>query len=238
MTKSKRVTLLLFVLIPAIVAIVPDAALAKLQLAKPIQVSPTNNTHFQNYPRDTTVVWQPVKNADSYQVDWEFFGSSWSTATSATVTGNLAATYTLTFIGDQPGRWRVTALDSTGTYLSSEPSAWRTFYYTTGLTLPTPRLVSPPEDAQFYNFPRTTTLAWEQVLGATGYNVEIQFESGDVWSSSDVVPVTGLVTTSYTFDFIGAQPGRWRVTATGPASGDNIVNDSAPSVWREFVYHE
>lgn len=129
-------------------------------------------------------------------------------------------------------------MDSTKTYQSSAPSAWRTFSYITGLTLPTPKLVSPPADAQFYHYPRITTLAWDQVLGATGYVVEWQFSSGDVWSSSATVTVSGLVNTSYTFEFIGEQPGRWRVTATGPSSGDELVNDSAPSAWREFVYHD
>lgn len=184
-----------------------------------------------------------VKNATGYQVDWEFYEGpvvGWSSMNSVSIAGNLAASYTFPFIGDQEGRWRVTALDNTGTYLSSQPSAWRTFFYTTAFTLPTPHLVSPPSDAQFYHYPRVTTLAWDQVLGATGYIVEWQFYQGSVegWSSSATVPVSGLVTTSFTFDFIGAQPGRWRVTATGPASGDDQVNNSAPSAWREFVYHE
>jgi hypothetical protein len=224
-------------------AIVPDAAPAKSRLATPVLVSPTNNTDFQNYPRDTTLVWQPVTNATGYQVDWQYYEGEvvgWSATTSVTVTGNVAASYTFPFIGDQQGRWRVTALDGTATYLSSQPSAWRTFSYTTALTLPTPKLVSPPADAQFYHYPRVTTLAWDQVLGATGYVVEWQFYEGEVvgWSSSAFVPVSGLVNTSYTFDFIGKQPGRWRVTATGPSSGDDQVNDSAPSAWREFVYHD
>ncbi|MGA2938617.1 MAG: hypothetical protein ABSF52_16160 [Syntrophobacteraceae bacterium] len=64
MTKSTCTILsLLFVLVLALVAIVPDAALATVRLATPVLVSPTNNTDFQNYPRDTTLVWQPVKNA-------------------------------------------------------------------------------------------------------------------------------------------------------------------------------
>jgi hypothetical protein len=174
-------------------------------------------------------------------VAWQYYQGSvfgWSSSASVTVTGNLAASYTFAFVGDQQGRWQVTALDSTKTYQSSAPSAWRTFSYITGLTLPTPKLVSPPADAQFYHYPRITTLAWDQVLGATGYVVEWQFSSGDVWSSSATVTVSGLVNTSYTFEFIGEQPGRWRVTATGPSSGDELVNDSAPSAWREFVYHD
>ncbi len=50
---------LLLVSVLAVVAVAPDAALAASRLAAPILVSPTNNTYFQNYPRDTTLVWQP-----------------------------------------------------------------------------------------------------------------------------------------------------------------------------------
>lgn len=239
MTKNTRITLsFLIALIITVVAIVPDAALAKSpQLATPILVSPTNNTHFQNYPRETTLIWKPVTNATGYQVDWQFDENPWSPSHSVTVTGNMASSYSFEFVGDQAGRWRVTALDNTGTHLSSKPSAWRTFDYTTELTLPTPKLISPPQNAQFYHNPRVTTLAWDQVLGATGYVVEWQFNDGE-WSSSNSIPVDGLVNTSYTFDFIGMHPGRWRVTATGPSSGGEAVRTSAPSDWYEFDYHD
>lgn len=62
-----------------------------------------------------------VKNATGYQVDWEFYEGpvvGWSSMNSVSIAGNLAASYTFPFIGDQEGRWRVTALDNTGTYLS------------------------------------------------------------------------------------------------------------------------
>ena len=73
MKKSSLTSLtLLFALILSLVAIIPDAALAKPLLATPILVSPTNGTKFQNYPRATTLVWQPVAHATGYQVDWQF----------------------------------------------------------------------------------------------------------------------------------------------------------------------
>ena len=238
MKKNSRTSFtLLFALILSLVAIIPDAALAKSLLATPILVSPTNGTKFQDFPRATTLVWKPVAHATGYQVDWQYYqnANTWASATPVILTGNLASSYTFDFIGDQPGRWQVIALDSTATYLSSEASAWRTFDYNTLLTLPTPVQVSPPKDAQFYHFPRATTLAWDQVQGATGYVVEWQFFSAGEWSTSASIPIDGLQNTSYTFNFIGEQPGRWRVTATG-TSGQ--VNDSAPSEWFEFMYHE
>jgi hypothetical protein len=237
MKQTTRITLsLLFVLLIAVVGIVPDAA-AKSKLAKPVLVSPTNNTHFQHFPRVTTLAWKPVTHATGYVVERQYYGGDWTSYPPVTVDANAGTSYEFNFVGDQPGRWRVTAVDSTDTYLSSQPSAWRKFDYECLFTLPTPKLISPPEDAQLYHYPRTTTLAWQQVLGAIGYKVEIQFESGGGWTSYPPVTVDGNLTSSYTFSFVGAQPGRWRVTAIGPSSGGSQISNSAPSEWREFEYH-
>ena len=102
--------------------------------------------------------------------------------------------------------------------------------------LSVPLQVSPVDGTVFNHYPRTTTLAWQPVANADGYTVEIDCfhccqanawctDVGQTWQV-----VTGITTTSYTFDFVGAQPGRWRVWAVkdsdeGPASG-----------WWEFTY--
>lgn len=87
-----------------------------------------------------------------------------------------------------------------------------------GLTAPTQ--ISPANEAVFNHYPRSTTLTWSAVSGAANYTIERQYCSPCV----DYAPVTGLTSTSYTFNFIGAQPGRWRVFAVdangpGPKSG-------------------
>jgi hypothetical protein len=74
-----------------------------------------------------------------------------------------------------------------------------------------PQLVSPAHGTVFNHFPRTTTLEWEPVHDAVSYVVEIQYCYSDQCTSYPLV--TNLVDTSYTFDFVGAQPGRWRVWA-------------------------
>jgi peroxiredoxin/outer membrane lipoprotein-sorting protein len=96
-----------------------------------------------------------------------------------------------------------------------------------------PKLVSPENLSHFDHYPRTTVLVWEAVPGAAGYRVETDYGYSNKWASEDrgdayTVDVT---TTTYTFDFVGAQPGRWRVWAFD-ASG----REGVKSAWREFVY--
>lgn len=85
--------------------------------------------------------------------------------------------------------------------------------------------------------PRTTVARWDAVPGAASYTVEIDCfhccgpdqwctEVGSKWK---IVP--DLKETTYSFDWVGAQPGRWRVHAVdaggrkGPKSG-----------WTDFDY--
>ncbi len=96
------------------------------------------------------------------------------------------------------------------------------------LRLPAPVQSSPAHGSVFNHYPRRTVLAWQPVAGAKSYTVEIEYKSGNQWQA---LRKQSGVRTSYTFDFVGAQPGRWRVSAvdaagkTGTASG-----------WREFRY--
>lgn len=98
-----------------------------------------------------------------------------------------------------------------------------------GLTAPAQ--LSPADGSVFSIYPRSTTVTWSQVSGAASYTVEVDCYhccQADQWCTDvgqtwDVVP--GLTQTSYTFNYVGAQPGRWRVWAidangqAGPKSG-------------------
>jgi hypothetical protein len=105
------------------------------------------------------------------------------------------------------------------------------------IPLAIPQQISPANNITFYHYPRTTTLAWTPVDGAASYTVEIDCYSccqSGKWCSDigqQWKVVTGLTTTSYTFDFVGAQPGRWRVWAV--KSGGQ---QSAKSGWWDFTY--
>jgi chitodextrinase len=76
-----------------------------------------------------------------------------------------------------------------------------------------PNQLTPADGTVFTNVPRTTTVTWAAVPGSIHYEVEVEYQDpgGGPWrpwtSNHD------LADTSWTFDFAGAQPGRWRVAA-------------------------
>jgi hypothetical protein len=100
-----------------------------------------------------------------------------------------------------------------------------------------PTQLSPPDGSVFNNFPRTTTLTWTAVPGAASYTVEIDcfhccqsgFWCTDIGQAFRIQ--TGIPTASFTFNFVGAQPGRWRVWAVGP-NGEQ----SPKTGWWVFSY--
>jgi uncharacterized repeat protein (TIGR02543 family) len=204
-------------------------------LPAPVQVSPADGTLFTNYPRNTTLTWRAVTGADKYllEVQCDTCGSSpWVPWITQTVT---ATSYSFTWVGDNTGRWRVTAIAPDGT--KGVASGFWTFKFRTApstppppSTLPAPVQVSPSDNAVFNNFPRDTTLTWRAVTGAAQYKVEVQC---DTCGSSPWVPwITQNVTgTSFSFQWVGAQQGRWRITAI---AADGTLG--ASSGWWYFRY--
>ncbi len=109
----------------------------------------------------------------------------------------------------------------------------RYYYQTISVGAPqrqAPVQISPPDGSVFDRYPRTTTLRWQSVPDAYFYRVEIDCyhccasgawctEVGQTWQ------IENASDTEFTFDFVGAQPGRWRVWAVyldyseGPKSG-------------------
>jgi hypothetical protein len=95
---------------------------------------------FDIFPRVTTLVWNPVAGAVSYHVVTEFGNASetnpfctvpsecgiWTEQGLGTTTTNLT-TFTFEFVGAQPGRWRVFALNAAGAVIST--SAYVYFAY-------------------------------------------------------------------------------------------------------------
>lgn len=106
-----------------------------MKLPAPKMISPTNGTVFDNFPRLTTVTWKPVPGADHYAVEVDCYGchtsGKWSTEVGQKwlvkdgITNNQ---YTFAFVGAQPGRWRVWAVDAAG--ISGNKSSWWQFEYT------------------------------------------------------------------------------------------------------------
>jgi hypothetical protein len=91
-----------------------------------------------------------------------------------------------------------------------------------------PELVAPIAGAKINMFPRKTVFEWRHVEGANKYEIVVEYNDGK-WklqkSATTNVP-------SYTLDFIGKQPGRWRVRSFSKATGKPGVY----SEWREFTY--
>jgi hypothetical protein len=101
-------------------------------------------------------------------------------------------------------------------------------------TLSTPVQLSPASGTVFNNYPRTTTLQWSAVSGAASYTVQVYYyQPGDTTCTSGAQNylTPNITGTSYTFDFVGAQPGCWRVWAVDAAG-----RQSPMSGWWEFSY--
>ncbi|HWL40019.1 MAG TPA: hypothetical protein VNO75_07255 [Gemmatimonadaceae bacterium] len=75
----------------------------------------------------------------------------------------------------------------------------------------------------FRRFPRVTTLAWKPVPGASHYFVETEFgntcfvpQECETWTNTSLGTFTATSVVR-TFEFVGAQPGRWKFTARSPS---------------------
>ncbi len=199
----------------------------------PILMSPLPGTILTNFPRAITFTWQAVSGAASYTIEMEGCpGSSGPCEPFRTVSGLGATAHTETFPGDGRGRWRVGAVAPSGAATFSD---WWSFSIDTSAAavLPAPEIISPMNGATYDIYPRTMTLSWLSVGSAASYDVDVQY-----CGSSDVSTCTNLLTentsaTSYTFDFVGAQPGRWRVRAL---DGSGVAGTW--SEWRMFIHNQ
>jgi TonB family protein len=102
--------------------------------------------------------------------------------------------------------------------------------------LPAAHLLAPPDRVELEIFPRRTAFSWEPVPGAASYILEWDYSYDGVWhAEAEKTPGTGyLVTgTEFIFEFVGAQPGRWRVW---PVNGEG--KRGTPSEWRTFRYNK
>ncbi len=101
-------------------------------------------------------------------------------------------------------------------------------------SLAAPKLVSPADHALFDGYPRRVTCRWEASPGATLYLLEWDYMYHDVWNTEyQGIPGTAYSTANLedSFEFVGAQPGRWRVWPVN--QGGQRGN---PSEWRTFRY--
>lgn len=111
------------------------------------------------------------------------------------------------------------------------PEAFGTFLKV-GTAETLPALLSPPNGEQFSGFPRNMTFEWSPFRGAERYilEVEIQDDSGGFFPH----PIKARVPTTLTrvdYEFMGDQPGRWRVVSIG------VDGATTTSNWWEFFWN-
>lgn len=112
-----------------------------VNLPAPKQLSPADGMKFEHnaFPRETKLEWSPVEGAATYMVEVDFCdGRQKGTlecrnpqpmllSDNPPMTNLTGTSYEFKFIGAQPGRWRVWAIDKEGH--EGFKSAWRTFVY-------------------------------------------------------------------------------------------------------------
>jgi hypothetical protein len=101
-------------------------------------------------------------------------------------------------------------------------------------TMAAPVQLAPANGAVLNAFPRTTTVTWNPTPRAIAYIVQWEYRTGSTWSGEqrDFPDYESMVSRpSFTFNFVGAQEGRWRVW---PVNIEGLRG--TPSEWRTFRY--
>jgi hypothetical protein len=115
-----------------------------------------------------------------------------------------------------------------------------------GVRLPAPAQTVPADGATFNHRPLRTRLEWAPVEGAVSYWVEVDIcSTRRRYSNSSCLdpyplmtlmksnpPTSGVKGISHEFDFVGVQPGRWRVWAV-----DGTGREGFKSPWRMFIHY-
>ncbi len=170
---------------------------------------------------DRIIIVAPVIQPDDFSITW----------TQGEVTGISSALYFINGLQDDSEYQSFLVYnDSQGNFvvLKIDQGTYHPF---------APEQISPADESVFDHFPRTTTLTWSPVDGAASYTVEVDcLDCCQVgwWCAEFDQPWlvgTDLTSTEFTFDFVGAQPGRWRVWATYENG-----RESAKSDWWIFTY--
>lgn len=163
--------------------------------------------------------------------------SNVKTATKA-LTASYKTGFSETFLVLKLTRNRLTVESFTRFTDRSGRSNYNNRYTFTRNYISTPKQLSPRNNQVFNVYPRTTVLTWSKVQDAKYYGVEVDClhccEKNkwciDVKNKAWKV-ATKLTSPTYTFNYVGAQKGKWRVWAI-----DKNGKRSPKSPWRTFEY--
>lgn len=117
------------------IKIYPKKVYNMVQLNAPEILSPSNNSTFNHYPRILKLRWKPVSNAIAYNVEIDCLNCCgagiWCVDADRKfkfIEGLNGNFYQFNFVGAQPGRWRVQAVDANGKWGKQCP--WVHFRFT------------------------------------------------------------------------------------------------------------
>ncbi|MBF0496529.1 MAG: hypothetical protein HQK58_08145 [Deltaproteobacteria bacterium] len=97
------------------------------RLPAPAVLRPTNGAIFNHFPRKTVMNWTAVPGAVAYRILVEYKGGAWIQLVKHEV-GATVTSYEFQFIGAQPGRCKVWAVDARNHNGIASP--WHNFRYT------------------------------------------------------------------------------------------------------------
>jgi hypothetical protein len=102
----------------------------------------------------------------------------------------------------------------------------------TQFALQKPIPLAPESGSIYFHIPRITKLEWKPLEGAVAYEIQLEYEIGNLWAEWPEWPELQRTNQNFfTFEFRGGQPGRWRVRAINRDGVYSLYSD-----WWQFRY--
>ncbi len=94
-----------------------------------------------------------------------------------------------------------------------------------------PLLLSPADGSILSDFPRVLVLRWQRIPLAASYQLEVEYCEDEGCTTTHPLASESVVTTEASVEFVGKQPGRWRVAAV---DAHGVQGSWSP--WSHFTY--
>jgi TonB family protein len=117
------------ILLCCVLATTAEAALASDSLPAPVLVSPAEQARLHGFPRTVVFEWSTVPGAEAYGIEINYYWGQWNSQAGKPTFMQLVKdpTFTFDFFGNQPGSWRVWAVDKHARH--GQVSAWSLFSF-------------------------------------------------------------------------------------------------------------
>ncbi len=109
-------------------------------LPAPVQLAPSDGVRLHGFPRTVVFQWSKVRGASGYAIEIDYYAGQWSSQIGKPtfIKRVKDPTFTFDFYADQPGCWRVWALEKKN-QRTAQVSAWSVFSFG-----PDNQLIPPP----------------------------------------------------------------------------------------------